>query len=435
MTKEQKKIVFYTFLVIFVIVIVTIIWRKKSPQSVTLEIWGFLDQPEVFNSLISDFRHSYPYITINYALKEQQNYQEELLKAFADNQAPDIFMVLGNWVPKYQDKIYPLAMEKDKDLNLKTISEYYPEIVSQELIIKQKYLAGIPLSVDTLALFYNKDIFNHFNIALPPKTWEELISLIPTLRATDQNNNLTRSAIALGTYNNVNWSTDILSALMMQFGSNIVDVENRLAIFNHKSKSGNTFKSIGEEALDFYLQFAEPKNKNYTWNSSFVNSLVSFSRGKTAMIIGYARTINFLKEQNPQLNFGISNLPNFTNSPYKINYGTTINLVVNSRSKNPQAAWLFLKYLTQKEVADKYFNLTKRPPARRDLIAQYLNDPTIGVFASQSLTAKSFYHFDFTKIKEIFEEMIYSAGVKKIKSSEAINNAIVKFNFEWQKNK
>ena len=106
MTKEQKKIVFYTFLVIFVIVIVTIIWRKKSPQSVTLEIWGFLDQPEVFNSLISDFRHSYPYITINYALKEQQNYQEELLKAFADNQAPDIFMVLGNWVPKYQDKGY-----------------------------------------------------------------------------------------------------------------------------------------------------------------------------------------------------------------------------------------------------------------------------------------------------------------------------------------
>ena len=435
MTKDQKKIVFYACLVIFIIIIITVIWRKRNPQPVTLEVWGFLDQADVFTSLVNNFQKLYPYITVNYTLKEQQNYEEELLKAFADNKAPDIFMVLGNWIPEYQDKIYPLDMEKDKDLNLKTIKEYYPEIIFQELVVKQKYLAGIPLSIDTLALFYNKDIFNHFNIALPPKTWEELISLIPTLRAIDENNNLTRPAIALGTYNNVNWGTDILSALMMQFGSDIVDIENRLATFNHKSKSGNTFKSIGEEALEFYLQFAKPKNKNYTWNSSFTNSVISFSKSKTAMIIGYSRAIDFIKKQNPQLNFGISNLPNFAHSLYQINYGTTINLVVSNRSKNPRDGWLFLKYLTQNEVADKYFNLTKRPPARRDLIANYLNDPTVGVFISQSLSAKSFYQFDFAKIKAIFEEMIYSAGTKKIKPAEVVNNAVLKFNFEWQKNK
>ncbi len=431
LTQHQKKITFFSLLVILIIVGIAIFGKRGQPQPAVLEIWGFLDQPEVFAPLISDFHRLYPHISINYRLKDYQSYQNDLLQAFADDKAPDIFVVFGNWLPTYLNKISPLDLSKDKTLNLKYILENYPEIVSKETIINNQYLLGVPLSIDTLALFYNRDIFNYFNIALPPKTWEDLISLIPILRTTDQNNNLVRSAIALGTHNNVRWNTDILSALMMQFGSEIVDSENKKAIFDYKPQTGNTFKTFGEEALEFYLQFADPKNKNYTWNNNFPDSLLSFSRGRVAMTIGYAQTLDFLKEQNPQLNFGVSNLPNFSNSPYKINYGTTINLVVSNRSKNSQASWLFLKYLTQKEAAEKYFNLTKRPPSLRVLISQYSNDPTVGIFISQSLTAKSFYQFNFLKIKEIFEEMIYAASIKKMKPSEAVNNAVLKFNFEW----
>lgn len=423
LTNQQKKIIaIVAFVLIFIVIIA--LFRKRAPKAVSLEMWGLYDEPQGWYQIISEFNKYYPHIQIKYTLKEPQSYREDLLQAFAENNAPDIFMVLGEWVPSYRNKISPLDLKKEKEVNLKYIQDNYPEVVIKELVQENK-LWGAPLSVDTLALYYNKDIFNHFNIALPPKTWEEIIKLIPTLRQLDLNNNLKRSAIALGTANNVNWFSDIFSALIMQKGGTIVDPSNSYFNFNEKN--------TGIEALKFYTQFADLKNQNYTWNENKINSLLAFAKSNTVMVLGYERAYNYIKNQNPQLNFGIAPFPQFQDSPLKINYASTINLVVNNRSNSykQQAGWLFLKFLMNPQISEQYFLLTGHPPARRDLVAKYLNDPVRGVFVSQVLSAKSFYQFDSEKIKAIFQEMISQVNKKKINYKEAVDNAVQKLNFLW----
>ena len=430
LTYQQKNIIKVIIFVILSIVILAL-FRKKPPQTANLEMWGIYDDPQVWNSIIYDFQKQYPYINIKYTLKDEENYHEELLQAFAEGKGPDIFMVLGDWLPKYHSKIQPLDLKKDKEINLKYLQDNYPEVVLTELV-KENQLLGIPLSVDTLALYYNRDIFNHFNIALPPKTWEEIISLVPILRQLGQEGSLKRTAIALGTSNNVKWASDILTALMMQYGSNIVD-KSYLSFNFHLERDWLNFKiKPGIEALKFYTQFADYKNKNYTWNEGFDNSILSFSQAKTAMVIGYQKDYNYIKSKNPQLNFSVAPFPNFQNNPLSINYASTINLVVNSKiaPQKQKASWTFLKYLTQTAPLDNYYLLTNHPPSRRDLIYKYLNDPINGAFVSQILSSRSFYQFDSEVIKNIFSEMITKAN-RKVDYKEAVESAIQKLNFSW----
>lgn len=424
LTFQQKKIISIVIFVLIFIVVLSL-FRKRTPKPVSLEMWGLYDEPQIWNQLISEFQKYYPHININYTLKDSQSYHEDLLQAFAENKAPDIFLVLGEWLPRYYNKISPLNLKQEKEYNLKYIQDNYPEITIKELVQKNTLL-GAPLSIDTLALYYNKDIFNHYNIALPPKTWEEIIDLIPTLRNLDLNNNLKRGAIALGTANNINWATDILSALIMQKGGTIIDSNYNIFNFDQKNE--------GIEALKFYTQFADLKNKNYTWNENKINSILAFTKSYTTMILGYERAFNYIKTQNPQLNFGVSAFPQFKNSPLKINYASTINLVVNKRSnyQKQQASWLFLKFLMTPQISENFYLLTGHPPARRDLIAKYLNDPIRGVFVSQALSAKSFYQFDSEKIKDIFKEMIVQINRKQQDYKEAVDQAVQKLNFLWE---
>ncbi len=428
LTSQQKKIVYLIISVLIFIVILSL-FKKRPPKYVTLEMWGFYDEPEVWDQIISDFRKQYPNINIKYTQKDTLSYEDDLLNAFAENQAPDIFMVLGEWLPRYQSKIKPLDLSKEKELNLKYLYDNYPEITAKELV-NNNQLLGIPLSIDTLALYYNKDIFNHFNIALPPKTWEEIIDLIPTLRQVDLSSNIKRSAIALGTPNNISWFSDILLALMMQYESDIVDLTRAVFTFNISSK--NIVPGI--KALEFYTQFADLKNKNYTWNENKINSLLAFSKGNVAMVLGYERAYNYIKSKNPQLNFGIAPFPQFKNSPLKVNYASTINLVVNNRSNifNQQAAWTFLKYLTQTQPSENYFFLTGHPPARRDLVLKYLNDPVRGAFIGQILSSRSFYQFDNNQIKNILEEMITQVNRKKMNFKTAVDTAVQRLNYLWR---
>jgi hypothetical protein len=45
---------------------------------------------------------------------------------------------------------------------------------------------------------------------------------------------------------------------------------------------------------------------------------------------------------------------------------------------------------------------SKFPPANRNLISEYYNDPDISIFVKQALNSKSFYTPDAKAVKEAF---------------------------------
>ena len=435
MTSRQKKILFVIISIIIGFIVLSIFLRRQNPKPVSLEMWGVIDEPAVFTPLINSFQKNNPHISIHYIKKDPATYQNDLLKTFAANKAPDIFMLFGNWLPSYQGKIEPLNLKKDKDLNSLIISQTFPQVVQDDLV-NNDFLLGIPLSIDTLALYYNKDIFDYYNIALPPQTWDEVVKLIPKLRKTNTKGQITRAAIALGTSNNIDWASDILSELMMQLGSSMIDKTYQKVTFDEPVIQNDSKIIPGEEALKYFTQFANPKSSLYTWNNSFpINSVSAFSQGKTAMIIGYNQAQNIIQKEAPGLRYGIALFPLLSSSKEKINYARTMNLVVFNRSSHSKEAWQFLKYLSQSNNSQYYFLQTKNPPARLDLISLAINDSQAGVFASQILTSRDWYQIDSQEISTIFNDMIESVVLQNILPVQAIFKAASGIELLWQQKK
>jgi len=272
-------------------------------------------------------------------------------------------------------------------------------------------------------------------VILPPTTWEEILNLIPSLRRVNPRGQITRAAIALGSASNVEWETDIISALMMQYGSGIVDTSKKQATFHLNTEIGGNRIVPGKEALSFYVQFVDPRSRYYTWNDNFDNSAIAFSRGETVMMIGYHEAKKTIEKYGQDLNYKISALPQFAWTPSIVNYGYTMTLAVLKNSEHPEECWDFLKFLSQKDNAQTYFLQTKNPPTRLDLIQMHLNDLDSGIFIRQISTARNWHQYNFEEIQLIFEEMIQAVILKGEDPLKAVNTAKDRINYFWQNEK
>ncbi len=108
-------------------------------------------------------------------------------------------------------------------------------------------------------------------------------------------------------------------------------------------------------------------------------------------------------------------------------------LAVAAKSKHSDEAWHFVNYMASKEGATSYLNATNRPSARRDLIDLQRNEPDIGVFAVQALSAKSWFQIDNLAIEKIFADMIEDVNFKRSSVRDALSQAEARVNVLMQR--
>jgi multiple sugar transport system substrate-binding protein len=413
----------YTFVIpVIIIGLASVIpGCKEKPKDVKLEFWGIFDDSDIYKSLINDFSSQYPHIKINYHKRVSSSYEKDLLEAMATNRGPDIFMLHNTWLPRYQNKVMAAPSEL---ITLKQFQEDFVDVVYEDFVLDDYYICALPLGVDTLALYYNKDIFNTDGIARPPVTWEEFLTDVEKLTLEDERGNITRAGAALGTARNINRSTDILSLLMLQSGTPVVNADESKAVFNNpiRADSGEEF-CPGERALEFYTDFANPLKSVYTWNTRMHYSIDAFYEGKAAMIFNYAYNLPIIRAKAPYLNFAVAPMPQIKGADKNVNYANYWGLTVSRNSEVPVAAWQFIVWLSEKENMKKYLELTERPTARRDLVDWQRDDPRIGVFAGQALTAHSWYQVDNSSIETVLANMIESVVLGESTIKDAVGKA------------
>lgn len=430
---------------------------REAMRPVTLNYWRVWDGPDAFEEIFAAYNKLHPFVTINYRKLRYDEYENELLNALAEDRGPDIFSIHNTWIKKYQSKIAPLpptitmaypitkgAIKKEvipelrtnRSLSVKDLKNNFVDVVYKDAVsLRQeektnKYeekIYGLPLFVDTLAMYYNKDLFNNAGIAQPPAYWSaEFQEDVKKTTKQDGRGEIIQSGAALGGSNNIERSSDILAVLMMQNGSTMMD-ESGTVMFD---RIPSTFKdqkyNPGLEALHFYADFANPAKEVYSWNKNLDNSLAMFVQGKLAMMFGYSYHLATIKAQAPKLNFGITKLPQIEgNTP--VNFANYWVETVSNKSQNQNEAWDLIQFMTKAEQVESYLNKSKRPTALRALINEQINDDEIGIFAEQVLTAKSWYRgLDSSAMEKIFAEMIDNTVAGGDKIDNPINLAASK---------
>lgn len=461
--KIGKKTLLLSSLIILGVFLISGCGCKKTQTKqykMSLEIWGTLDDRDNLAEIIANYRKINPAVTnIEYKKLTFDTYKKELLEALASGQGPDIFLLNSAWIPQFKDKVIP-APSAEGVINEQRFRNNFVDVAISDFVEEGKIYA-VPLSVNSLGLFYNKDLFNQAGIVSPPQNWNEFIDDVRLLTKLDEFGNIVQSGSAIGTAYNINRSTDILNLLMLQTGTEMTTDDGRAVFGRGKIIDGQNV-SPGESALNFYTQFAKLKSLNYCWNSSLHYSIDAFSEGTTAMMFNYPWHMKSVRDKNPKLNFAISSVPQFANSA-KVNvasywgYAVAKNKIAESfegtsgLDKNAiraEEAWKFLTYLTAKpeansvvntsggaslgvkktvdlnfDPADKYAEKSQTPSARRDIIEKQKNDPEIGVFAVDNLIAKSWKQKDSDAVEIIFAEAIEAVVKGQTTVIDAIHSA------------
>lgn len=418
MTRKQLLVIAGGVVAIVIVLLIFGFIKAPKASPATLKIWGLDDEGD-FQELLANYKKENKHITIIYEKKSLADYEAELINAFAADRGPDIWLIHNTWLPKHKDKIKELPNEL---LSFSDFRNNFVEVVEKDLTDENKIYA-LPLYVDTLALFYNKDILNSAGIPLPPDTWEELIADLDNLVQRNQWGGIEQAGAALGTAENIDHSTDILALLMLQNGTKMINEDKESATFDESIYAEGKTYQPGQDALRFYTDFSNPSKRTYTWNRQMSYSLDAFIEGKVVMMFNYSNQIPAIKDRAPYLNFGISPMLQIKARNFDIDYANYWAFTVSKKTRVIQEAWKFILYLSQKENAKKYLETVNRPTARRDLVNWQKDDLELGVFAKQSLSAQTWCQVDPSAIETIFANAIESVVLGRANVTKAIQAA------------
>ncbi len=403
--------------VILFLIIIFFGLRSSGNAPVSLAFWGF-EREDVLRPIIDGYRQLRPNVTINYRQVSRGDYKNQLLNALASTNGPDVFPIHNRWLPKEKDKLSPVSPQQ---FTVSQLEDLFPTVVEQDFSFStssqpaSRQIYALPLYLDTLALIYNKDLFDSAAVVSPPKNWTEFQSLIPRLRSLSPNGQIQKAAAAIGgTTKTIRTATDILNVLMLQNSTQMIEPDFRQATFA---------STRGLEAFNFYLQFGNSGTGYYAWNDNQPDWLESFSSGQTAVIFGYYSDYLALKNKAPFQNIGAAPLPQIAGAN-AVSYADYWGLAVSKQSQVSGWAWDFIIYLTtQPEVSQIYLQATNQPPALRTLIGQNLNDPVLGVFTKQALSSRSWYEIDEQKINDIFDKAITGTLSGRFSPDSALRQA------------
>jgi len=421
---------------------------QEAMKPITINYWRVWDGPDAFDEIIANYKEVHPFVTINYRKLRYSEYEKELLEALAEDRGPDIFSIHNTWLKRYQSKITPMPAEitmaypivkgtlkkevipelrTKKSISLKELKNNFVDVVYEDVVLAttdgekgegEEKIFGLPLSVDTLAMYYNRDLLNNGGIAQPPSYWDrEFQQAVKKLTKQNSVGQIIQSGVALGGSENIERYSDILSILMMQNGSVMMDEKGTVMFNRIPSVLADKSYNPGLEALRFYTDFSNPAKEVYSWNSEMDNSLDMFIQGKLALMFGYAYHLPTVKARAPKLNFSIAKIPQIEGNEQNINFANYWVETVSNKSQYVNEAWSFIQFAAQAEQVKYYLDKTKKVTALRSLVNSQIDDIDIGIFAEQVLTAQSWYKgADSNAAELVIGEMIDEAiqGEKKL---------------------
>ena len=347
--------------------------------------------------------------------KKSETFDQDLLEALASGTGPDMFFIPDNLAFHYTDKIvnipyasYPLANFKNTFAG------------AGEVFLTSTGVMAFPMSIDPLVMYYSRSMLDANGVVYPPKTWDELTGMIPSLTKKDEANKIIKSAVALGHFSNVVHAKDILAALFLQAGNPII-----------KEKDGTFISTLGlsignynlPSILKFYTDFADPNNVVYSWNKSFANSDEVFSKEDLAFYFGFSSELLSLVNRNPNQNFFVAGIPQIKNSTFKATSARVTGLAIASSSKNFTAAFTAASLMATSDFASKFATALGIAPARRDLLAIKPVDAYFPVFYSSALFAKSWVDPSPKDTDNIFSGMVSAVLSGNMLSGPAIKDA------------
>lgn len=339
--------------------------RSNNTNQVEITLSGWQSNPnegKLLDKVIREFEAKNPTIKVKREVINSQ-YMDVIRTRLIGEVAPDVFYLEAFEAPtliKY-GVLEPLNSYIKPEFKL---NDFEPNLLNA---FKQNgTVYGIPKDFSTLALFYNATALKNAGIAQPPRTWEELRAAAKKLTIA-QNGKITQ--YGMGVVPELPRQTFMIKA----FGGQLVD-QNNYAAFASPN---------GLEGLQLVVdQYRRDRTAAQASDVGANSNSEAFGQGRVAMTLDGAWAIPYLKETFPKLKFQTAEVPKINNQKGTMLY--TVAYVMNRQSKQKDAAWKLIQFLTDETGMKTWANQGVALPSRRSILAglNYDRNPIYSPFVT-----------------------------------------------------
>ncbi len=318
--------------------------------TISYSIWG--DPQEIKNqqAIVDAFHVANPKITVKVTVSDWEPYWDKLQTSIAGGDAPDVFAMDGPLFPDYQSRDVLLDLKPFIDRDGYDLGQLADQAVADFTTAGGQF--GVPRDLNVVALYYNKKMFDTAGIPYPDDTWDWAKLVEVAKQLTIRSGSKTTQ---WGFYTETTDMENYWSELVWQNGGDIVSADHKTSLVGSAEAAGG-------------LQFLQDliwKDKVMP-DASITDALGdAFEQGQAAMEANGSWLV--ATHIAAGLDFGIAPLPK---GP--AGRATSINptgAVVYKGTKNPDAAWAFVKYLASPAAQTQLMQLKASLPANKEVLA------------------------------------------------------------------
>ena len=311
----------------------------------TVELSGWASSPEetrLLRQVITDFEAQYPNIKVQYN-PISGDYPAAMLAKFSARQPPDVFYVDSNVIPDWiqQGVLEPLdGYIEDGDFDT---GAFFPSLLDAfKGPDGQQY--GLPKDWSPLGIFTNDQLLQDAGVE-PPSTWDELRSAAEQLEGKVPGG----KPLCLSP----DWAR--LLAFVYQNGGSFLNDDKTEATINSPE---------AKEAVEFYVGLvqdglaAPPDQLGAGWCGE------ALGKGVAAIVVEGNWLVPFMESTFPDVAYTISPM---VRGEEDGNLAFTVSYSIGADSKNKEAAWVLLSYLTGPEGMATWTSLGLALPSREDV--------------------------------------------------------------------
>lgn len=378
-------------------------------EDVTISVWSLDRDIQPAPNLIKDFNALNTGIKVEYRQIQFDDVVSEAMRAFSTGQAPDIIAVDNPEHALFASRGAFLDLtDMIEKSDVVKVGNYFPGPLASTMWDGKNY--GIPKATNTIALYYNKDMFRAKGLDpdKPPQTWNELVEAARKL--TDPSANVYGLAFSAkaneeGTFQFLPWA--------QMAGASYENINADGAV-----KALDTWKQIIDEKL------ASPD----TLTRGQWDSTGTFNSGNAAMVISGPWELDRMIAE-AKFDWGVALLPVPEEGAERSSAMGDFNWAIFASTKHPQEAFKVLEYFVSQD--DRMFKDFGQLPARSDIAIPETGvlkkDAALKVFVEQLKYAKPRGpHPEWPKISKAIQDAIQAALTGQMSSKEALDQAAEK---------
>jgi len=412
-THRTKKSKFLMMFFIFILLL-----SACSPQRTQVD-FVFMYTSEFTEpywlGVIQDFETQNPDIEVNLKIFNWTDGRQQIADLVAQGKPPTLARVATRWIPEYEASGWLEPV--DKYMTTEFRSQFIPLLINEGSQYDGRTF-GLPITVSSRALYYNKDLFKKAGLTSPPENWAELKNAARAIQA------LGSDEYGFGIQGKQGEQPEVATYFyyfLWGNGGDILTADGTRPAFN--GPEGVEAVTFMKEMIDEGLTQPNPTESLTAKPRKDMEN--AFVEGKLGMVITGPWLATQLAKDAPDLDYGLSVIP-YQSTPVTLAAQDTLILFKQAEQEKKDAAWKFVEFLYADEYRLKYALGDGVLPEKIAVAenSQIAENPVYNFFMEKLPTGK----FEPLNVKSadiatVVAEALQSAYRAQTSPEEALNSA------------